>query len=73
MFRSCTLYIFDLDGTLALIDRRRPILDEKDGDKRASNAQVAGSIPGWPLHSSRRLLLPRRGASTPGPGARGSF
>lgn len=28
------LYIFDLDGTLALIDHRRPILDEKDDPNR---------------------------------------
>lgn len=30
---SKSLYIFDLDGTLALIDHRRPILDSDDPDK----------------------------------------
>lgn len=36
-----SLYIFDLDGTLALIDHRRPILEEKRNSKRWDDFYLA--------------------------------
>jgi hypothetical protein len=55
------LYIFDLDGTLALIDHRRPILDDKtDPDRwRKFYAACVADKPNQPV--IRTLIMLRDG------------
>lgn len=53
------IYIFDLDGTLALIDHRRPILDNKENPHRWDDFYRAcvHDKPNQPVVSIFELLL----------------
>lgn len=55
------LYIFDLDGTLALIDHRRHLVEGETKDWRAFFAACVLDAPNWPVISSMQALL-RSGA-----------
>jgi hypothetical protein len=56
------LYIFDLDGTLALIEHRRPILDSGESDRwDRFYAACVDDAPNWPVIDTMHGLL-RAGA-----------
>lgn len=53
------LYIFDLDGTLALTDHRQHILDDKDNPHRWQQffAACVYDKPNWPVIRTMQKLL----------------
>lgn len=56
------LYIFDLDGTLALIEHRRPLLDSDEPDRwDRFYAACVHDKPNWPVIDTMQKLL-RAGA-----------
>lgn len=52
--KSCVL--FDIDGTLALIDHRRPFLDSDKPDWRTFNSKMGEDTPNHPVVELYRTL-----------------
>lgn len=57
MVRAPDVVIFDLDGTLALIDHRRHLVEGKDKDWDKFFAECKNDLPNWPVIRALHALI----------------